>query len=215
MGGTGVLLFCGKGHEANNLQLIITKRHPELAKNENDDESKNNWAFTIVRRDNPKEGRKSSVFSCLMPKGKILNFSEDELPLLPGNYPNVMQEGLKWGTFIKLYEYQMLGGLKTVINLDLYFRLSLLMPNLALPIRMCERRVGYKAHSFESTLSGLSVRLEEDKRQNLEEGFPCSATLSVSGQKMNCLIFAFKKGQADKYRNKEGILSKKLFISSC
>ena len=89
-------------------------------------------------------------------------------------------------------------GLKTNIILDLYNRLSLLMPNLALPIRMYERRKGYTAHSYESTLAGLSVRLEEDKRENLEEGFPSSSAIAVSGQKMNCSIFAFKKGRDEK-----------------
>ena len=206
MGGTGVLQFCGRGNKANNLQLIITRRHPQLAKNENDDDSKYNWSFTIVRRENPKGGRKSSVFTYLAPRGKLLNFYAKSLYLLPGDYPEVMKEELEWGTFIKLYEYQMLGGLKTNIILDLYYRLSLLMPNLALPIRMYERRKGYSAHSYETNLSGLSVRLEEDKLGNLEEGFPSSSTIAVLGQKMNCSIFAFKKGQSEKYKKNEGII---------
>jgi len=206
MGGTGVLQFCGDGSNSKNLQLIITKRHPELAKKEKDDETKFNWSFTLVRREDPRLGRKSSVYTYLAPKGEILNFASLELSLLPGGYPMIMQEPLKWGTFIKLYEYQMPGGLKTNIILDLYFRLSLLMPNLALPIRMFERRKGYKGHSFETTLAGLNVRLEEDKRENLEEGFPSSSFISVAGQKMNCSIFAFKKDQAQKYRDKEGII---------
>ena len=205
MGGTGVLRFCGRGSGANNIQLIITKRHPKVADKENDDDTKNNWSFTIVRREDPVKGGKSSVYTYLAPDSKILNFNSEDLPLLPGEYPKVLQEPLKWGTFIKLYEYQM-SGLKTNVILDLYFRLSLLMPNLALPIRMLERRKGYKAHSYETTLSGLSVRLEEDKRDNLEEGFPSSSTFSVFGQKMNCSIYAFKKGQAEKYRKGEGIL---------
>ena len=225
MGGTGVLRFCGKGSGSNNLQLIITKRHPKIADKENDNGTKNNWSFTIVRREDPIKGGKSSVYTYLAPNERILNFSSEELPLLPGEYPKVLCESLKWGTFIKLYEYQM-AGLRTNIILDLYFRLSLLMPNLALPIRMLERRKGYKAHTYETTLSGLSVRLEEDKRENLEDGYPSSSTLSVYGQKMNCSIYAFKKGQAEKYRSREGILftingqthgdiSKSFFESGC
>src|SRR3989338_1755333 len=205
MGGTGVLQFCGRGAKAHNLQLIITKRHPEIAKKENDNNTKFNWSFTIVRRENPGEGRKSSVYTYLAPVGNILNFFVDTLPLLPTVYPEVMENLMQWGTFIKLYEYQMI-GLKTNIILDLYNRLSLLMPNLALPIRMYERRKGYTAHSYESTLAGLSVRLEEDKRENLEEGFPSSSAIAVSGQKMNCSIFAFKKGRDEKYRKNEGVI---------
>lgn len=55
-------------------------------------------------------------------------------------------------------------------------------------------------------MSGLSVRLFEDKRTNLEEGFPDSSTISVSGEKMVCQVFAFKKGQSEKYRKDEGVI---------
>lgn len=46
---------------------------------------------------------------------------------------------------------------------DLYNKISLLLPNIAHPIRVSERRKGYSGHTLEITLSGLSVRLEEDK----------------------------------------------------
>ena len=50
MGGTGVLRHC---HE-QSLQLIISKRNPEIAKKWNDgDESSDEWGFTIVRRERP------------------------------------------------------------------------------------------------------------------------------------------------------------------
>ncbi|MEO6044797.1 MAG: hypothetical protein ABIQ47_12885, partial [Tepidiformaceae bacterium] len=51
MGGTGVLQFCGE----RNLQLIVSRRHPDLVPS---DES---WGFTVVRRDNPSGGVRSSV----------------------------------------------------------------------------------------------------------------------------------------------------------
>ena len=98
------------------------------------------------------------------------------------------------------------GGFKTNIIFDLYNRICLLLPKIALPVRFFERRNGYTGHTFETTMSGLSVRLFEDKRTNLEEGFPNSSTISVSGEKMVCQIFAFKKGQSEKYRKDEGII---------
>jgi len=201
MGGTGVLQFCGK----NNLQLIISRRHPEIAKFEND-KLYNEWGFTIVRREDPAEGVRNSVYTYLAPNGKIPSFKSDGLPLLPSNYPNPYGGKLEWGTFIKLYEYQMPGGLKTIISFDLYNRLSLLVPSIALPVRFYERRSGYSGHSFESTLAGLSVRLEEDKRENLEEGYPDSSTISALGQKMKVSVYAFKKGGAEKYVKDEGII---------
>jgi len=67
MGGTGALRFCGK----HNLQLIISKRDPQIAQFE-EDETKDYWEFTIVRREDPQKGMKSSVFKYLAPEGKIL-----------------------------------------------------------------------------------------------------------------------------------------------
>jgi hypothetical protein len=200
MGGTGVFQFAGR----HNLQLILSRRDPEVAKFE-DDETRDCWGFTIVRREDPKEGRRSSAYTYLVVDGKIPFFKASSLPLLPGDYPNPHGEPMEWGTFIKLYEYQM-PGLKTNILLDPYNRICLLLPKIALPIRFFERRIGYTGHTFETTLSGLSVRLYEDKRNNLEEGFPSSSTISVSGERMVCQIFAFKKGQSEKYRKDEGII---------
>ena len=203
MGGTGVFQFCGK----YNIQLIISKRHPEIAKHEIDDETSSKWGFTVIRREDPKHGVRSSSYRYLAPGGDVLTFSADGLPLLPGDYPNPYVNDLKWGTFIKLYEYQMT-GLKTNILFDLYNRLSLLMPSIALPVRFFERRKGYSGHTLETTLSGLSVRLEEDKTENLEEGFspPPTSNISILGQKMKISIFAFKRGQSAKYTRNEGVI---------
>ena len=165
MGGTGVFQFCGE----NNLQLIISRRHPDIIKNY-DHETSEKCGFTVIRRENPSDGLRSSCYKYLAPFNEILSFESDGLPLMPGEYPNPCQNVLKWGTFIKLYEYQMI-GLRTNILFDLYNRLSLLLPNIALPVRLYERRKGYTGHSFETTLSGLAVRLDEDKRENLEKGF--------------------------------------------
>jgi len=200
MGGTGVLRFCGK----QNIQLIISKRHPEIAKLESD-ESKNKWGFTMVRREDPSKGMRSSTYRYLAPKGEILSFESNGLKILPGEYPEPYSNELKWGTFIKLYEYQ-IGGLRTDIVFDLYNRLSILMPAIALPARLYERRQGYSGHTEETTLSGLTVRLDEDKKENLEEGFPTSSTISVQGQKMNASIYAFKEYQSEKYTKNEGIV---------
>lgn len=200
MGGTGILQFAGH----NNLQLIITKRDPEIAKYENDDTS-DYWAFTIVRREDPKEGRKSSAYTYLVINGDIPSFKTESLPILPGDYPDPYGRLMKWGTFIKLFDYQV-PGYKTNILFDFYNRICLLLPKIALPVRFFERRLGYTGHTMETTMNGLSVRLFEDRRTNLEEGFPSSSTLSVAGEKMACQIFAFRKGQSEKYRKDEGII---------
>lgn len=203
MGGSGALRFSSPEYK---LQLLISKRDPKIQDNSNDD-TKNKWGITIIRKEDPREGMKSSVYTYLAPNKNILAFVVEDLPLLPKQYPNAYGNPFKFGTFIKLYEYE-LTGLKTNITLDPYNRFSLLMPDIALPIRMIERRKGYEAHSYESTLSGLSVRLAEDKRKNLEYGFypPSSGEITIQGQKMDYRLYAFKKGGREKYAKSEGII---------
>lgn len=201
MGGTAVLRFCGR----NNLQLIISKRNPQIKIKDESDDSIDFWGVTIVRRENPPHGVRSSIYKYLAPNNKILRFESEALKLMPGIYPDAYENDLSFGTFIKLYEYQMT-GLKTNILFDLNYKLSLLMPSIALPVRLYERRKGYKGHTLETTLSGLSVRLEEDKKENLETGFPVSGPITALGQKMRVSIFAFKRNRSSNYTKDEGII---------
>ncbi len=201
MGGTGVFRFCGE----RNIQLIISKRHPGIAEHESDP-MKEFWGFTIIRRDDPQHGARSSNYKYLAPSNTILFFPADELPILPSAYPEPYGKPMQWGTYIKLFEYKIGPGLRTNIQLDLYFKLSVLMPQIALPIRMYERRKNYSGHSYETNLSGLSVRVDEDRSENIEENFPTSGSMTVNGQKMKYSIYVFKKGKHDKFTRDEGIV---------
>lgn len=199
MGSTGSLQFCGE----NNLQLLISKRDPHIK----DVKDENLWGFTVIRKEPPTENMKSSTFKYLVNKdNNIFSFKSKSLPLLPGKYPEAYKNPLDWGTFIKLYEYD-LQSYKTLINLNLNYRLSLLLPSLALPIRLFERRNGYKAHSYQSTVSGLTVRLDEDKNENMEKNFPSSDIISINGQEMRVQLYVFKKDASVKnYKKNEGII---------
>ena len=84
MGGTGVFRFCSK---KNNLQLIISKRNPNIPRYEND-ETTNEWGFTLVKRENPSKRVKNSTYYYLAPSNRILSFESDSIKLLPGDYPN-------------------------------------------------------------------------------------------------------------------------------
>lgn len=201
MGGTGALRFCGK----KNLQLIITRRDPEVVKKEGDDGTSYNWGFTIIRREDPIGGMRSSTFRYLAPDGKVLMFKADNLPLLPGEYPAAYEGPLEWGTFLKLYEYQ-LTGLKAPVYFDLYYRLAVLLPNIALPVLLYERRPGYRAQSYHIVLSGLNVRLDEDKFENIEPGFPDSSTIKTEGQEMKIQIYVFKRDKKRHYSRDEGVI---------
>ena len=210
MGGTGVLEFCGN----KNLQLVLSRRNPVLLP-EDYKISDTYWGFTIVRREDPEGGRKSSVYTYLAPidcetrphKGDVLSFSSDEMPIFPEN-KNPFGRNSKWGTLIKLYEYSTSGFSSSNILLSdgLMRQLDLLLTDLALPIRIyeCRAYTGHKG-SFETNLTGISVRLDDDIGSNLEDA-PYSASMQVSNEHMTAKIYVFKKNKADTYRSIEGII---------
>jgi len=212
MGGTGVLEFCG----TNNIQLIITRRNPNIVNRMGEnDPSDEYWGFTIVRIQTPSERAKNSVYTYLAPvgaeneicKGSVLRFKSKSLRLLPkGNKPYVRET--EWGSAVKMYNYDMKGFASHACMKDgLLYRLGAMIPEPALPVRIYECR-DYKGHSgsFATTLSGLKIRLEDNKAENLEEGFPTSAQFKVKQEEMLARIYAFKKGRAETYRTNEGII---------
>ncbi len=213
MGGTGVFEFCG----TNGLQLIVTRRNPAILKGKLADTCDTQWGFTIVRRENAGAGPvRSSVYTYLAPvgadqkagQGGVLRFGADSMPLFPQGREPYARES-EWGTLIKLYEYAATGFKSNILMKDgLLSRMDLLLPDVALPVRLYESRKTYKGHegSFENNLTGLSVRLEDDRGNNLEEGFPSSCPISAMGDQMTATIYAFKKGKAETYRKQEGII---------
>lgn len=214
MGGTGALKFCGK----HNLQLVISRRNPKILQCGNEiaqDDDK--WSFTIVRREDPQGNRRSSVYTYLAPcgadahpkNGELLRFSAESLPIFPHRDEPYKRES-SWGTLIKLYEYGLPTGFKSNILMPdgLLSRVDLLLPDIALPMRLheCRGYGGKKEASFETTLTGVRVRLEENKGGNLEESFPTCAPMKVSGEDFIVTIYAFKKDGSKAYRKNEGII---------
>ena len=203
MGGTGALRFCG----VHNLQLIVSRRNPSTPDNQLGDASIEQWGFAIVRRENPTGQRKISRYTYLapLPEG-VLRFQADTLPLLPvRNKPYA--RATAWGTTIKLYEYQMTGKSHILRKDGLLQKLDLLLPRPALPIRLHEcRDYGGGPASFDTNLNGVTVRLNDDRRENLEVGFPLSNPITIQGHQLPTSIYAFKRGKADNYKNAEGIL---------
>jgi len=131
------------------------------------------------------------------------------MPIFPDGR-NAYAKTSDHGTLIKLYEYTASGYSNThILRKDgLLARLDLVLPDPALPIRLHECRSAFRGHegSFETTLTGLRVRLEDGKGENLEDSFPASCPISVDGEGMTATIYAFKKGKADTYRKNEGII---------
>ncbi len=203
MGGTGVLRFCSSEH---HLQLLISKRNVNI-RDHDEDPTKAFWGVTIIRQEEPKEGMRNSHYTYLAPEGRILSFEARALPLLPKAHPRAFGNPLESGTYVKLYEYEIGPPLPSIIAFALYYRLSLLMPDVALPIRMFERR-DYEGHAHEKTLAGLSVRLDDDRSGNLEPEFqkPSTGEITIDGEKFNYSIYVFKKGKKGNYARNEGIV---------
>lgn len=213
MGGTGVLKFCG----IHNLQLVISKRRPGMAPRKGETVPvPDEWGFTIVRRQDPKGQAKTSVYAYLAPLGsverpscgEVLRFNAGSLSAMPSKNAALARE-MRWGTVIKLYDYQAPGFRSHVLRKDgLLGRLELLLPELGLPVRVHECRA-YGGHegSFDTTMTGLGVRLEDKKQENIEPGFPAPVPFKIaSGEEFSARIYAFKRGRADAYRKNEGII---------
>lgn len=204
MGGTGVLPYCG----SRKYQLIISRRHPEIAKLEGHDDTADLWGFTIVRRV-PRPGVRSSVYRYLAPNGIILSFPCDALPLLPRevNGKVSFEELMRWGTCIKLFDYQFdTAALKTNLKFDLSRELDRHFISMPIPVRLCEGR-DYRQESPYATLAGMDVRLSENKSKVLEDHFPSSALLRVPDLGNIPLdIYLFKRDAGRRF------ISKKLAI---
>ncbi len=211
MGGTGVLRFCGN----HSLQLVLSRRDPAIVNKSNPDPSDTLWSFTVVRREEPKGTERSSVFRYLAPlncqsspgKGGVLRFNSETFPIFPETNSAYAREA-EWGTLIKLYEYNATGFRSHMLLPNgLLNKVDLLLPEPALPIRFheCRDYVGHTG-SFDTTLTGVGVRLSDDKAENMESGFPSFCPINIDGQVLHATIYAFKKGKAKTYRRNEGII---------
>lgn len=203
MGGTGALRFCGR----NNLQLVISRRNPNIKSVDASAGSYDQWGFTVVRRENPTDSKRVSTYTYLAPESNgVLRFEADVLPLFPQSN-NAYARNAGWGTAVKLYGYTLTGRSHILRSDGLLQRLDLLLPRIALPVRLHECR-DYSGHpgSFDTSLNGLGVRLSDDRSQNLEPGFPTSGSFAIRGEPINAEVYAFKRGKADTYRKSEGII---------
>jgi hypothetical protein len=171
MGGTGVLQFSGK----NSFQLIISKRQPWISSPLAD-----KWGFTLTRRLEPNVNQPQSSYVFLAPNNMIPFFSNDALELLPGKYPYAHQQPMQAGTCIKLWNYKFPGRIKSIATLDLRWALERHLQNPAIPIRISERRQGYKAHYYDTTMSGM-LTVIADNLEDIENGFDTGSPLDVPG----------------------------------
>ena len=180
-GGTGVLQSCGK---RQNYQLIVSRRHPK-APVSSDDNTAGLWGFTIVRRLPPSKGRKNSMYVYLAPGGKVFSFDTYAINVLPGEEapnkpPKPYAKPLEYGTCIKLYNYRWRA--KSTATTEARYELERHLHAPCLPFRVTETR-DYRANYYSTTVSGIwaTVASEDSNETRVEEGFPATAELNISG----------------------------------
>jgi hypothetical protein len=191
MGGCGALPFCGK----KNLQLVLSRRHPDLVKGQDGCENIG-WGWTLIRRREADSGRRSSFYEYLAPGGSVPCFLADEVPARPSR-DVAFAEPLRWGSLVKLYNYQI--EVPSAVVFDLNYELSRMLYQPALPVRLYERRE-YRGHSKETILTGMSVRIEDNRAGSIEEGFPDSGVVRVEGvAEVPVQVVVFRKGQGKNF----------------
>ena len=170
MGSTGSLTYCSPN---KNYQLIASRRNAAIPGVRNP-----KWGFTVVRKRPPLKNEKNERYEYLAPKGRICELDLDEISVYPDDKGAPYKRPTKYGTIVKLFEYDLPGSTKTMATVDFYRALSSKLWTVVVPMRIYETR-DYKGHTLASTFSGMNIRLEDDKGDVLEEGFPCNFTLNI------------------------------------
>ncbi|MEO3433215.1 hypothetical protein [Inquilinus sp. CAU 1745] len=209
-GGTGALRFAGK----NNLQLVVSRRNPAFV-GANASARDHEWGFTLVRRERPSQtNSRNSIYTFLAPidvrkgrDGVILTFAAEDFGIFP-NQDSAYGRQAPHGTAIKLYEYNFIGERSNILRgKSLFSRLDLLLPRIALPVRVYEMRPRRNGHllpvgSRETTLDGLVRRLGESS--NLEPGFPVHVPFSPMGERLTASVYAGRKAGSSPEEDDDG-----------
>ena len=209
MGGTGALQF-------SKLQLVVSRRNPALL-DDTASERDNQWGFTVVRREPPSGGTKSSVFRYLAPvpvdgtelRG-VMAFAADEWPIFPEANKDVRDAYHRpspYGSLVKLYEYTWQGTRSNIVwsGDGLLRRIDIGLPELALPVRVFECRPDYGGGpgSFATNALGLIARLDRDREGNLEGSEPIGGVIALDdGKQIRLRVYVFEdQEKAKQYRN--------------
>jgi len=217
-GGSGAIRHCGD----HKLQLIISKRNPMLVASHHllptypQSNTDDYWGFTVVRREAATAANKLPMLTYLAPlgiadsprRGGVLRFRSDVLPIFPKG-DSAYERSVEWGTLIKLFAYQLRNTGNILRRDGLLYKLDLLLPDPALPVRLHECRPGRKgkgAAEQTTTMSGLFSRLHDPENENVEQAPPAEMLITVRGKQLVARVFAFKGGKGNTYRRNEGVI---------
>ena len=210
MGGTGAFQF-------SKLQLVVSRRNPAFLAAGGSPRDQQ-WGFTVVRREWPGDGAKSSIYRYLAPvpipgsdlRG-VLAFDADEWPIFPeadAEVRDAYHRRSPYGSLVKLYEYRWEGVKSNIVQSGegLLRRIDIGLPELGLPVRVFECREEYKGRSeasYATNALGLVARLDRDGGHNLETGEPIGGVIALDdGKQIRLRVYVFKdKERAKNYRN--------------
>ena len=158
----------------------------------------------MVRRRDPAHGLRSSYYEYLAPvhgqdgKRGVLSFATDLMPLFPTDFENPYERESKFGSLVKLYEFDWTGDRSDITRGrgGLLRRLELKVADPALPFRVYECR-GYRKDAAYHDGTGV-VNFVEANRNDVE--LDIGADLSVMGRKIPAHAYLFKTGEAEDVR---------------
>ena len=116
MGSTGSLTYCSPN---KNYQLIASRRNAAIPGIKNP-----KWGFTVVRKRPPLKNEKNERYEYLAPKGRVCELDLDEILIYPDDESTPYKRPTKYGTIVKLFEYDLPGSTKTMATVDFYRALS-------------------------------------------------------------------------------------------
>jgi len=188
MGGSGSIVFCGKGR----FQLIASRKYDKTG----------DFGFTLIR-EHPKRSTdqsKETWFEYLLIDGKIPSFKIDKLNLGLDN------RKFETGSIIKMYSYQFPKGYSGFAQ-DLNQSINEYLFNPALPVLTKDTETRYPNNKvLVNDLYGLKRQLIKEEKDYLDESFSEDHNDSTIGpMKVSCYVFKTKVRGNDLKKTKENI----------
>ena len=150
--------------------------------------------------------------------GDVLECDLATLPIKPieTGAKRAFNQEANHGTVVKLIEYQYKSSCSTgnlLLRSGMRAALDTCFPEPPLPYRIFDER--YEAHTPADTTQGLIYRLEKDKQESIEEGFPSTYDMTILNENaVSAKVYVFKSGKPkhvqrynrDTYINKAGVI---------
>ena len=197
MGGSGVLGYCGKYH----FQLILSRKHPEFSN------GNNLWGFTLVREHpaNSEDEQTWAEYLVNSDDNNVFSFARENLEILPN------KESMSYGTYIKLYNYQLpTGRLSSYVNLHLWREINRFLYSPPLPILIQESRSNERPKIMLGNRTRIhDNKMESNERRKVEDSEDYSNVKIGIFENRDIEIIAFKdgthtgKGSSNEFTKKE------------